>query len=1184
MRLKSLDLVGFKSFLEPTSVGFAPGITAVVGPNGCGKSNVVDAIRWVLGEQAPTRLRGKSAEDLIYAGNDSNPAAGMAEVSLLLEADDNCALPEPYASLSEVCVTRRVYRSGESEYLINKIPCRLKDITEFFMAAQIHSRGYALIEQGRIEEIIQSKPAELRGMIEEAAGLSLFKGRREMSERKLDRVRENLARVDDVLAEIERQLAFARRQAKKAEAYKAIRGELAELERLTAARRLLEERARLEHSRARSEELDTQREATREALAELQSRTDASAARLAAERDRVSALGRELDNLRAAAAQRGHTREFLERRLGAADAAAPELASRVEELEAKATAARAARAEAGPRLAREHNEDDGGEAALAALRVRHEEAAAALGEAERRGEDTRDEVAELMREAATIRGRLGALGGERAELEERLRAAAERLPTLDEALDAARLALGAADGELAARSTGLGTLDGRGKEAAEREREARIALDAGAARLALLREGLSAARARAERAARSSTSDGGAAERLRVVLDSLNGDRPAEQPAMLAEVLRAPAAMRAALGAVLGAEAEAVIVDSPHLALRAIEILKESRAGRLSFIPEPEMADSHPAIEAPGIAGRLLDMLEVEPRFRHVAEAVLGHVVVADDLPSALAASNLNGHGTLFVTREGDLIAPGKMIAGGSSAAPVDDIEAAAASDAPALEEAAARVEQAESENASLRAAFEAARAVLETTHRELNEGRDQLSRAERAMNERRSALERIESEAAAARDQHEQARVRLEEIARLIAESNARLEELAHGEAAGRERLSVIRAEMNERKTLAEESAAAMLEAASRVEARRARLGAIEQELGHLRRLAEELEAQIGKDRASLARLGDERVELVRELDQLAAQAEASRIREAELDAAAEEMRVACEAAAAALQALRAELAETRAKAEALEREAMECALECERARTLATELGRNFAEKFQTEFAAVEDELSDALAARDAVVDEARLVELRAKVERLGEVNLAAESEVKELEERSTVLNTERTDLEAALKDLTHTIQKLNREARRRFSETFEGAARNFAELFPKLLRGGKGRLELMPADDVLEAGVNILVQPPGKKVKEIGLLSGGEKALCAMALIFSLFLLNPSPFCVMDEVDAPLDEFSLAAFTGLVGELKGRSQFIVITHNQRTMQRADHIHGVTMERPGISRLISLAIPRAA
>jgi len=208
----------------------------------------------------------------------------------------------------------------------------------------------------------------------------------------------------------------------------------------------------------------------------------------------------------------------------------------------------------------------------------------------------------------------------------------------------------------------------------------------------------------------------------------------------------------------------------------------------------------------------------------------------------------------------------------------------------------------------------------------------------------------------------------------------------------------------------------------------------------------------------------------------------------------------------------------------------------------------------------------------------------ELRARAERIGEVNLAADTEVKELEERASKLEAERSDLQAAVNDLTHTIQKLNREARKRFLDTFEGAAKNFAELFPKLLRGGKGRLELGSATDVLEAGVDILVQPAGKKVKEIGLLSGGEKALSAMALIFALFLLNPSPFCVMDEVDAPLDEFSLAAFTGLVQELKSNSQFIIITHNQRTMQAADHIHGVTMDRPGISRLISLKIPAAA
>ena len=375
------------------------------------------------------------------------------------------------------------------------------------------------------------------------------------------------------------------------------------------------------------------------------------------------------------------------------------------------------------------------------------------------------------------------------------------------------------------------------------------------------------------------------------------------------------------------------------------------------------------------------------------------------------------------------------------------------------------------------------------------------------------------------------------------------------------------------------------MLEAASKVEARRARLGAIEQELGHLRRLADELEAQIGKDRAALARLGDERVELVRELDQLAAQAEAARTRESELDAA-DRRNARCVRGARKAPYRRCAATWPRRARGPRRSSATRWSVRSDanaRARWPESS-GAASRRNFTPTSPRSRTNLTTALADRDAVADEARLVELRAKAERLGEVNLAAESEVKELEERSGVLTTERTDLEAAVNDLTHTIQKLNREARRRFSETFEGAARNFAELFPKLLRGGKGRLELLPADDVLEAGVNILVQPPGKKVKEIGLLSGGEKALCAMALIFSLFLLNPSPFCVMDEVDAPLDEFSLAAFTRLVGELKGRSQFIVITHNQRTMQRADHIHGVTMERPGISRLISLAIPHAA
>ena len=424
----------------------------------------------------------------------------------------------------------------------------------------------------------------------------------------------------------------------------------------------------------------------------------------------------------------------------------------------------------------------------------------------------------------------------------------------------------------------------------------------------------------------------------------------------------------------------------------------------------------------------------------------------------------------------------------------------------------------------------------------------------------------------------------RLGELAASVVTSNARMEELALLEQQGRSRLSDASTGLAERRAETKRLGDAMLTVGSRVEARKRELAALEQELRHLRRMTAELETQLEQNRAQLERSRSERVEFQREIANLVAQDEAGRARRNELEEIVGALGLRCTERENELAGARGALKEARDRLAALESEAVDCSLKRERARTLIEELERSFAEKFLAGFNAVADDLDNALSGRDAAQDEARLHDLRARAEKIGEVNLAAESEVKELEERAGVLTTERADLQAAVNDLTHTIHKLNREARKRFAETFEGAAKNFELLFPKLLRGGKGRLELTAADDVLEAGVNILVQPAGKKVKEIGLLSGGEKALSAMALIFSLFLLNPSPFCVMDEVDAPLDEFSLAAFTGLVSELKQSSQFIIITHNQRTMQRADHIHGVTMDRPGVSRIISLKIPQAA
>ncbi|MGD0074328.1 MAG: chromosome segregation protein SMC [Candidatus Binataceae bacterium] len=1176
MRLKSLEIVGFKSFLEPTTISFDPGITAVVGPNGCGKSNVVDAIRWLLGEQAPSRLRGKLTEDLIYAGNDSNPAAGMAQVSLVLESEEERPIPEPYAALSEVEVTRRVYRSGESEYLINKIACRLKDITEFFMAAQIHSRGYAIIEQGKIEEIIQAKPAELRSLIEEAAGLALFKGRREISERKLERVKENLARLDDVLSEIDRQLAFARRQAKKAEAYKSIKLELGELERLAAARRLLAQYAELETHSSKSAELESEAGAERLRHDDLRGAVDSAQTALQADRERETAASRELDNVKAGAAERARTRAFIARRLAALDDLEPSLAARTQELTAKATAARAARAELGARLARETNTDSESVPALDASRRRHEEAMRVLEAVEQGAEQIKDQLTEALREAAVIRGRLGDLAGERAELEERLAQARAGCPQLEAAAELAQNEMAAAQADLEASRAQADACEKARATAAESELEARASGGRYDEQLRAARQALAIAIKRA-----APITVNGAGDRLRVVLESLNGDSPATPPPFLLDAIKAPAALAPALRAVLGEQMQAVIVDSPQFAVKAVEILKQRRGGRLSFVPESMDALEHHAIAAPGIAGRLIDMLGIEPRFRAVADAMIGHVMLADDLRSALAAADLNGHGTVFVTREGDVVWPGRIVSGGSIQEPGEITEA---EPALSVEDAQESLMRAEAERRALDARLEQARNARVHAESELSGARRQAAAAEGVLGNKRTVLARVQQQLALAEANRDGAERRLAELEGMVPAANARLENLAIVERDLRARLAEVKGEFALKKADAEKIGAEMLELAARVESRKARLGALARELAQAAQLAREIESQIGENHATLERSAVERSEFQREMAQLADQDQAASLREAELEAQLQSLRPLCNSRAAELEGLRQSLKAAAEKLAALEHEIVQCGLRRERARALSEELEHNFAEKFQSAFDAMRAELEQALAGRDYERDDNRLAELRAKAERIGEVNLAAESEVKELEERAAALNAQRADLQAALTDLTHTIQKLNREARKRFAETFEGAAKHFAEIFPKLMRGGKARLELTEPDDLLESGVNILVQPAGKKVKDLALLSGGEKALSAIGLVFSLFLLNPSPFCMLDEVDAPLDEFSLTAFTSLMAELKSRSQFIVITHNQRTMQAADQLHGVTMEQPGISRIISIEIPQAA
>ncbi|MHB8384822.1 MAG: coiled-coil domain-containing protein, partial [Candidatus Binataceae bacterium] len=867
---------------------------------------------------------------------------------------------------------------------------------------------------------------------------------------KLERVKENLSRLNDVLSEIERQLNYARRQAKKAEQYKVIRAELSELERLSAARRLLEHRDALTRENALAEELAAAGEAARTESIALQSDAEGAQNAAQAARAELSSADRELQNLHAGAAERERTRDFLTRRLETIAQMQPALTERLAELENRATLARAAYAYAAAHLARETAAGEStGEHALADLIGRLEAAQRELKGAERRAEDLKDELSEIVREAAVIRGRLGDLAGERAELDERLATHAAAAPAMAEHNASALAALAGAEREVERVRAEISTLESGQRDAKEREIETRAALEHLGQRVAALRTSILARTAPEAEAAIADS-----ARRLNAVLESMNGDRPASAPAWLRDVLRAPAEVAPALHAVLGNELEAIVAESPAFALRAIEILKETRAGRLSFVQEPDApVSAHPAIDAPGVAGRLVDMLEVEPRYRHVAEAMLGHVMLADDLNSALAASNLNGHGTLFVTRDGDVLSPGRMIIGGSA----DDSAAAVrAADLAVREDAERELRRAEEEHRELSARFAENREVRERADAALVAARALGHEAERILGAARAAVAHAEQEAALAAQRIVGARGRLEEIAQLSLASNARMEVLAMGEQEARSRLSVLRDEIATNRASAERFGAAVMEATARVEARKSELAAMRRELAHAIETAGQIESQIGEHRESLERARAERVEFERELEKVAEQGAAAHVREVELAVAVECLGAGCAGREAELESARIRLKAAQERLRALESEAIECNLRRERARTLAEEIERSFREKFEFDFDSAAAELVTALEARDASADDLRLSELRARAERIGEVNLAADSEVKELEERSTALGAERTDLESALQDLTQTITKLNREARRRFAETFEGAAKNFEELFPKLMRG--------------------------------------------------------------------------------------------------------------------------------
>ncbi len=1189
MRLKKMEITGFKSFVEKVAIDFPPGVSAIVGPNGCGKSNIVDALRWAMGEQSVKQLRGKSMEDVIFAGTDGRPPLNMAEVSLVL-ANENGTAPEVLKDFTEVMITRRLYRSGESAYLLNRLPCRLKDIQNIFLGSGLGAKSYAVIGQGNIGAITDAGPDERRFFIEEAAGITRYKSRKAETLRKLEATNANLDRVNDIIAEVTRQLNGLHRQARKAERYKTLQarirvldlnlsirqhdalsagireaqGELRKLQDTegngTAAIRRLEadiEGIKLarhgktqEISQRKSDRFDTQRsiDKTENDLAHL--------------RKEIGRLAEEIDELK-------NGRETLEEKNRTL---ADELAQATEEtaaLEKEAAAAQSEfdREESEARrlkeaLAEANRDLSGRKSARDGLLQKQTRHRAALENAlqnkeslERRRKRADEETA-LARREATEKAR------QEAGAREELTRCREALKTIDR-----RLA--GLDNDLETRRQDLSDQTRR-VQALERERDTAHSRHAALKKMADTYEWYR---------------DG-----VKAIMTRNEGQPPDGVLGLAADILDPAPGYETAVEAVLGETLQYVLVETPEVGLDAVAFLQSGNEGRAGFIPiapvRPVNGDNsngeNGRVEANPF-GPLLDHVRIREGYEAIGESLMGHVRLAENLSEAMAVVNGGKCPQAVATRGGDVITAQGILLGGSPET-LSGILAKKQELKTLAQEIADLDDTLETERQS-QAALEEALAGLTKERKALSEDR------QAAVEDELAAQKAVYATAEASKQARRRLETAREEEARLLDEADKLAETVDESRAA---LASLTQAVENASTDVARKEA----ETAGLSD----RLSAFNDRTVDLRMRITALKGRLENRRNTLNRLQYFRKDGLARMEQVERDIETkeNRRKEAEKNIAAQSHQLtvmyanldhlseALEKSESESFAIDADLtkkdaalSEARQGREEIRETLRSLEMAQSQQRMKADNIESRLAERYHGDLAALRAEMAESGAMAEAADDDAMAEELahcRKKIAAIGDVNLGAIREYTELKERHDFLLAQQADLVKAVDDLHQVIQRINRISQEKFLTTFEQVNEKLNEVFPRLFDGGSARLELTEPDKPLETGVEFMVHPPGKKLTRLSLLSGGEKALAAIAFVFSIFLIKPASFCIMDEIDAPLDEANVYRFNELLRIIGEQSQIVMITHKKKSMEFADSLFGITMEKKGISKVVSV------
>ncbi|MDH6245138.1 chromosome segregation protein SMC [Mycobacterium sp. OTB74] len=1182
MHLKSLTLKGFKSFASPTTLRFEPGITCVVGPNGSGKSNVVDALTWVMGEQGAKTLRGGKMEDVIFAGTSSRAPLGRAEVTLTIDNSDN-ALPIEY---SEVSITRRVFRDGASEYEINGSSCRLMDVQELLSDSGIGREMHVIVGQGKLSEILESRPEDRRAFIEEAAGVLKHRKRKEKAVRKLDAMQANLARLTDLTTELRRQLKPLGRQAEMARRAQTIQADLRDARLRLAADDLVTRQAEFDDTN--STEIVLRRE-----YDEVSTRLEAASAELAGHEAAVSGLAG-----RAEAAQQTWFRlSALAERVSATVRIAAERTQLLDTEPEVSTGRDPEELEAEAEAVAEHEEQLLAE--LAESRSRLEAARAALAECERAAADAERAQIAAARAEADRREGLARLSGQVDTMRTRIESTDEGVARLTGSIEEAAARVQQSQAEFETVQGRVSELDA-GEVSLDEHHDRTIgALRVADERVAELQA--------AERAAEKQVASLHARiDALSVSLDLKDGSAWLQQNhdgsglfGSVAELLRVRTGHEVAIAAVLGGAADALAADSFDSARAAVDALKRGDGGRAAIVLGDWPGETaSPRTDLPSGARWALELVEVPARLKNAITAMLGRVAVVGDLPAALDLVATRPE-LRAVTADGDLVGAG-WVSGGSDRRPsaleitseIDKARAALAEVERQTHELGAALSGALDEQADRKDAAEQALAALNESDAAISSVYEQLGRLGQDSRMADSEWQRLIRQ----RDELEASRTRT--LAEL-----AELEDRFHN-AQQEPMFDVEPVDRHETSAAAEEARAVEVEARLAVRTAEERANAVRGRADSLRRAAAiEREARLRAARAREARehaakvaaaVADSGRLVLEKLTATVAVAARSR------DALATERAQRSEG----LTRARTEVAELSARAgaltEALHRDEVAKAQAALRIEQLEQQVLEQFGMAVadlvaeygpEVPLPPTELEIAEYEQAKergeqvtapapmpfDRPTQERRAKKAEKELTELGRVNPLALEEFAALEERYNFLSTQLEDVKAARKDLMDVIADVDDRILQVFAEAYEDVEREFTQVFATLFPGGEGRLLLTNPGDMLTTGIEVEARPPGKKVKRLSLLSGGEKSLTAVAMLVAIFRARPSPFYVMDEVEAALDDVNLRRLISLFEQLREKSQLIVVTHQKPTMEVADALYGVTMQGDGITQVIS-------